>query len=193
MTFQQINYPVTYEVDTPETLSRWLWLFKWILVIPHLIILSILGFVALIAVFFAWFAIIFTGKCPRGVFDFVLQVMRWNARVGGYLSHFTDEYPPFSMDALPEYPVRLDVPYSDHSDRLTVFFRAILYIPHYIILGILASVIWLVMLVHIVIVVFTGKPNTGVLRFLVGYNRWNTRVSMYLLLATDKYPPFSLD
>jgi hypothetical protein len=191
MTLQQGTYPIVYDVDTPEILSRWKWLIKWILVIPQVIVVGILGFVAMIAVFIAWWVILFTGRYPRGLFDFVVKVMRWNYRINGYSSHYTDRYPGFSMDEMPQYPVRLTVPYPERSSRLTVFFRWFLAIPHFIILGILGYVIGLVWLAHILIVLFTGKPNADVFRFLVGYSRWSARVSMYLFLTTDRYPPFA--
>ena len=90
----EIDYP-----DVERDLNRWLPLVKWFLAIPHFVVLSILGALALFAVIFAWFAILFTGRYPRGLFDFVVGFMRWGLRVGAYSSLLvTDEYPPFSLD-----------------------------------------------------------------------------------------------
>jgi hypothetical protein len=89
----EIDYP-----DAQRDLNRWLPLVKWLLAIPHFVLLVFLGIGALFAVIFAWFAILFTGTYPRGLFDFVEGVFRWSARVGGYAFLLvTDRYPPFSL------------------------------------------------------------------------------------------------
>jgi hypothetical protein len=88
-----IDYP-----DVPTQLNRWLPLVKWLLAIPHFIVLAFLFLAAIFVTVFAWFAILFTGRYPRGAFDFVVGVMRWHNRVAGYaLLLVTDQYPPFSL------------------------------------------------------------------------------------------------
>lgn len=88
-----IDYP-----DVPRDLNRFLPLVKWILVIPHIIVLVFIGIAAVFAVIFAWFAILFTGRYPRGLFDFVEGFLRWGTRVTGYAFLLaTDRYPPFSL------------------------------------------------------------------------------------------------
>ena len=101
------HYPSTDEeqavhLDFPypdaRQLNQWLPLIKWLLAIPHYFVLIFLGIGALGAIIIAWFAIVFTGKYPRSLFDFVVGVMRWSNRVTGYaLVLVTDEYPPFSL------------------------------------------------------------------------------------------------
>ena len=92
------EYPgVTLEVDTPGKLSRVTTFFRLILVIPHLIVLYVLITVAAVLIVIAWFAILFTGRFPRGMFDFVVGVYRWRTRVAGYMFLFTDRYPPFAL------------------------------------------------------------------------------------------------
>jgi hypothetical protein len=91
------EYAVTYEVDYPERLSRWKIFVKWLLAIPHFIILFFLDFVTLVMLVIAWFAILFTGRYPRGLFDFVVGVTRWNQRANAYIYLLRDEYPPFSL------------------------------------------------------------------------------------------------
>ncbi len=89
----EIDYP-----DVKRDLNRWLPLVKWFLAIPHYIVLALLAIIALFAVVFAWFAILFTGRYPRGLFDFVVGVGRWGLRVGAYAFLLvTDQYPPFSL------------------------------------------------------------------------------------------------
>ena len=89
----ELDYP-----DAAQDLNRWLPLVKWLLAIPHYIVLAVLGVAAFICVVIAWFAIIFTGRYPRGLFNFVLGVHRWGLRVGAYMWLLTtDRYPPFSL------------------------------------------------------------------------------------------------
>jgi hypothetical protein len=86
--------------DAREGLNRWLPLVKWLLAIPHYVILVFLTLAAIVSVIVAWFAILFTGRYPRGLFDFVEGVFRWWNRVIGYAFVLvTDEYPPFSLSA----------------------------------------------------------------------------------------------
>lgn len=88
-----IRYP-----DVPADLNRWLVLVKWLLAIPHYIVLAFLGLAAFVCIVIAWFAILFTGRYPRGLFDFVVGVGRWGTRVGAYAFLLaTDRYPPFSL------------------------------------------------------------------------------------------------
>ena len=85
--------------DAKRDLNRWLPLVKWFLAIPHYIVLFLLYLATIVVVIFAWFAILFTGRYPRGIFDFVEGVIRWHNRVVGYaFILITDRYPPFSMD-----------------------------------------------------------------------------------------------
>lgn len=89
----EIDYP-----DVKEDLNRWLPLVKWLLAIPHYIVLVVLGVIAIFAIIIAWFAILFTGRYPRGLFDYVVGVGRWGLRVQAYVSLLvTDRYPPFSL------------------------------------------------------------------------------------------------
>jgi hypothetical protein len=86
--------------DAKRDLNRWLPLVKWFLAIPHFIVLIFLYIAAIVAAVAAWFAIVFTGRYPRGIFDFVQGVLRWHNRVAAYaLVLVTDRYPPFSLSA----------------------------------------------------------------------------------------------
>jgi hypothetical protein len=95
---QQVHIEIDYP-DVPRDLNRWLPLVKWLLAIPHFLVLVVLSVGAFIAVVIAWFAILFTGHYPRGLFDFVVGVGRWWLRVDAYAFLLvTDRYPPFSLD-----------------------------------------------------------------------------------------------
>ncbi len=95
---QSVHIEIPYP-DVPKDLNRWLPLVKWFLAIPHYIILFFLGIAAIVCVVIAWFAILFTGRYPRGFFDFVVGVARWSLRVAAYAVLLTtDRYPLFSLD-----------------------------------------------------------------------------------------------
>ncbi len=187
-------YPVVLEIDQPpETMSRGLWLIKWLLAFPHYIALAFLLVALLFVLIGAWVMILVTGRFPRSMFDFVVGVNRWSTRVSLYLSLVTDRYPPFTTGEVADYPVRLHVEYPEHSSRLLALFRWILAIPHFIIINVLLDLLWVVVLIAGVLLLFTGRFNPDLFRLIYGINRWSTRVNLYGQLATDEYPPFSLD
>jgi hypothetical protein len=196
---------MTLEIPRPEKQSRltnfplFIGLFiRYILLIPHWAILYFLGLAAGVVGFIAHFAILFTGNYPRGLFNFVLGIQRWNVNVGAYAVSLRDEYPPFSMDA-GEYPVTYDVAYPEKLNRLLNFpilgiiIRFILLIPHFIAVLFIALVGYLIMFIAPFAILFTGSYPAGMHKFVTGMTRWNQRLSVYLASMTDKYPPFSLE
>jgi len=186
------GYPLRFDIEYPEQLSRWLIFIKWLLAVPHFLILYALGSVANVITFIAFFAILFTGRYPRGLFDFVVNIYRWQENVFAYYALFRDEYPPFSWEP-GKYPVTFEVEYSENLSRWMIFVKWLLAIPHIIILVFLyvaALVVWVIVWFAIL---FTGRFPRGLFDFLVGVNRWGLRVNAYaFLLLRDDYPPFSL-
>jgi Domain of unknown function (DUF4389) len=207
-------YPVTLEGDLEPNLSRWLWLVKWLLVIPHLIVLAFLWLAAAICWLIALFAILFTGRYPRGLFDFILGVMRWTWRVGfySYYALGTDRYPPFTLGPAPDYPARLEVDYPGRLSRGLVLVKWwLLVIPQAIIVGIFIGgwgwgaaedntgwagtwgLVEILVLIAGVALLFTNRYPRGIFDFVLGLDRWAARVAAYVLLMRDEYPPFRLD
>ena len=197
------QFPLSFQAKHSETLSPALWLVKWFLLIPHLVVLGFLwmGFVC------SWglslVAILFTGRYPRGLFEYNVGVLRWTWRVGfyGYQALGTDRYPPFTLRA-GGYPADLDIPYPEKlSRRLALVKWWLLAIPHYVIVGVLLGGIglhWggLVLILTLfagVMLLFTSRYPADLFKIIVGANRWSFRVLAYVALMTDRYPPFSLE
>lgn len=182
-------YPVQYDVEYPQQLSRWLVLIKWLLVIPHFVVLYFLQLALGIVTFIAFFAILFTAKYPRSMFDFAVGVRRWNANVTTYLYLLRDEYPPFSIDP-GEYPARYEVAYQEQFSRWLPFVKWLLIIPHVIVLAFVGIVLLFVLIIAWFAILFTARYPEGLFRYAAGTLRWNERVNAYTLLLTDNYPPF---
>jgi hypothetical protein len=187
-------------------LSRWLWLVKWVLVIPHYIILALLWVAFLVVTVVAGFAILFTGRYPASLFQFTVGVLRWNWRVAFYAYGVlgTDRYPPFTL-ARSDYPAEFDVAYPLKLSHWKVLFKSWLFVlPQLLIVGALTgsaansstasiSLLSLLVCVAAVILLFTGVYRLGIFDLLMGINRWSLRTITYAALMSDKYPPFRLD
>ena len=206
------TYPARLDGRLDEP-SRWLWLVKWILVIPHVIVLSVLWLVAVVLTFVAGVAILFTGVYPRSIFDFNVGVMRWTWRVAFYgISAFgTDRYPPFSLQTDPTYPADFAVDYPERLSRGLVLVKWwLLAIPHYLVVALLAGgwgvgvdngearvagtgLVALLAVIAMVITVFRRQYPQQLFDFIMGMNRWCFRVLAYAALLRDEYPPFRFD
>src|SRR3990170_1227284 len=185
------GYPLRYDVEYPENLSRWLIFVKWLLAIPHLFVLYVLGAVAGICTFIAFFAILFTRRYPRGLFDFVVNVNRWNANVGAYVGLLRDDYPPFSWEP-GQYAVTYEVDYPEELNRWLPLIKWLLAIPHYIVLLFLLIGVYVALIIAWFAILFTKRFPRGLFDLIVGVARWQYRVNAYTGLLRDEYPPFSL-
>jgi hypothetical protein len=213
---QPDNYPVRVRGDLDPRLSRWQWLVKWILAVPHYIVLFLLTIAVVVVWVIALFAILITGKYPRALFDFSVGVMRWRWRVAFYAltALGTDKYPPFSLRSKAEYPADLEVDYPEHLSRGLVLIKWwLLAIPHYLILFAIFAAGWravmlnpnatvayvsppliaILLVIAAVGLLFTGGFPKGLYDLVIGLSRWGIRVRTYSTLLRDEYPPFRLD
>jgi hypothetical protein len=196
-------YPLTLKGELDTSLSRWLWLVKWFLLIPHFIILIALWIAFCVVWIIALFAILFTGKFPKSLFEFNVGVLRWTWRVGfySYMALGTDRYPPFSLK--PEgYPADLEVKYPEELSKGLVLIKWwLLAFPHYLITAFFSGgagprtggLILLLVLFAGIKLLFVGGHHQDIFSLVMKMNRWCFRVGAYVSLMTDEYPPFRLD
>ncbi len=185
------TYPVVYQQSPPVERNRLTVFFRLFMLIPHWIWLCIYGIGAFLVVICAWFAILFTGRYPAGMYEFVAGFLRYSTRVNAYSYLLVDEYPPFDGGEHPEYAIQVSIaPAPEQLNRLTTFFRWLLFIPVYIVVYVFTIWIQLVSIAIWFVAVITGKTSPGLteaIRFPVAYT---VRASAYGLLLTDGFPPF---
>ncbi|TFD59207.1 DUF4389 domain-containing protein [Cryobacterium suzukii] len=212
-------YPAALTGHLDPVLSRGLWLIKWLLAVPHFVLLAGLWFAFLVTTVVAAFAILFTGRYPRSIFHFNVGVLRWSWRVSfyAYSALGTDRYPPFTL-ARTDYPADFDVEYPERLSRGLVLVKSwLLAIPHLVLLTVLVgggtawaypwggdggpdaggtdgvSLLGILVVVAGVILLFTGRYQRPLFNVIMGVNRWVFRVVTYTALLRDEYPPFRLD
>jgi hypothetical protein len=206
-----MEYPVSVSIEPAITnRNRLTTAFRLILAIPHIILVGgvgigaaysgdsrtsvggqtgLLGAVAWFLAIVSWFMIVFTGQHIAGIRQFTAFYLRWRVRALSYLMLLGDQYPPFG-DA--SYPASIDIvdPVAPRN-RLTVGFRLLLGIPHFIVLAFLLVAWWITAMIAWLLILITGNYPTGLYDFGVGILRWSLRVEAYMLLMVDDYPPFS--
>ncbi|PFG43745.1 uncharacterized protein DUF4389 [Isoptericola jiangsuensis] len=212
--------PVLVDADPPTDLSRGLWLVKWLLLFPHVVVLVFLWLAFVVLTVVAFVAILFTARYPAWIFRFTAGVLRWSWRVSyyGYGALGTDRYPPFTLADVPDYPARLEITPPGRLSRGLVLVKWwLLALPHYAVvtlfLGASGSrtletasgetvvvdvppypgLVGLLVLFAAVVLLFRARYPRGMFDLVMGMQRWVWRVTVYAGLMTDVYPPFRLD
>jgi hypothetical protein len=188
-------YPISYEVDPAlEGRNRLTSFFRYIVAIPWLIVAYIYGIVAEICAIIAWFAIVFTGRYPEGLYNFNAGYMRMAGRTNSFLYLLTDEFPPFGGEEGPGYPVRIGIPAPlGQYSRVKTGFRLIIGIPVMLLAFVQAIILYVVAIIAWFAILFTGKLGEGLFNPMRSAMAYLIRTTGYFLLITEDYPPFSYE
>ncbi|MGZ5341218.1 MAG: DUF4389 domain-containing protein, partial [Solirubrobacterales bacterium] len=186
-------YPVTYSADIPiEGRNRLSVGLRYLFALPVMIVATIFGIGAYLAAFVAWFAIVFTGKYPEGLYDFNAKFVRLASRATSYLNLATDESPPLNGDEDPSYTVQVGTPAPlAEYDRVKTGLRLIIGIPVFLLNYVQGIIAGVVSLIAWFAIVFTGKMPEGLVKPLHGAIAYQTKALAYMMLLTEDYPPFS--
>jgi len=188
-------YPVSYAADPAlEGRNRLTSFFRIIVSLPWYIVASIYGWVAEIAAIIAWFAIVFTGRYPEGIYNFNAGYLRMYSRTYSFMHLMTDEWPPFGGEEAPGYPIRIGIaPPLDTYSRLKTGLRLIIGIPVMLLAIVQAVILWVCALIAWFAILFTGKLAEGLFSPMRAALAYLTRATGYFLLLTEDYPPFSYE
>jgi Domain of unknown function (DUF4389) len=181
---------LTLDIDRQDEYSRWLPLVKWLLVIPHLFVLIFVAIGAAFVVLFSFFAVIITGRFPRGAFDYLVGAYRWGVRVNAYALLMVDPYPPFSLQPDPEYPARLELDYPEQVERWRPLVAWLLIIPYAFLAYLIGIVAAFCTLFAFFAILFTKRYPQGLFDIVLISARWNARAIAYSHFALTKYPAF---
>lgn len=189
------SYPVRVELDHGLEVDRWRPFVNWILAIPHFIVLYVLGILMSVVWFITFFAVLFTGRIPDGLFDFHVMYWRYTWRTYSFMAGLRGDYPPFDFQTTGHEPdvARFEADRPGRLSRVLIFVKWLLAIPHYIVIALLAVAAFFAWGVGALAVLVTGRWPESIQHLLVGLSRWSFRVNCYVYLLTDEYPPFSLD
>ena len=184
------EYPLQLEIDYPDRLSRLLIFVKWLLLIPHYIALLVLGIGAYVVWIISFFAVLITGSYPAGMFNYMVGVYRWTARVNAYQFFITDAYPPFTLEDDPNYPVRVQMPYPETIARWRPLVNWLLGIPAILGLLVLGIAAYVGIFLSWFVILITGRIPEGLFDLTGVFIRWQLRVNVYIYWMTETYPPF---
>ncbi|MFE0176592.1 DUF4389 domain-containing protein [Streptomyces sp. NPDC059002] len=195
--------PVRLWTEYDPVPSRWLWLVKWLLAIPHYLVLLFLWIAFFLVTVVAFFAVLITGGYPRALFGFNVGVLRWSWRVEYYAygTLGTDRYPPFALRDVPDYPAHLEIDHPARLSRGLVLVKWwLLVLPQLAVVLLLSGgyrfnggLAGLLAFYAGVTLLFRGHYPKGMYDLNIGLHRWVVRVMAYGSLLTDVYPPFRLD
>jgi hypothetical protein len=198
MYLSPMAYPAELELDADLRIANWRPLVHWLLVIPHMIVVQVLGYVAPVVAVISWFAIVFTGNLPAGLANVQCMIIRYGARTYSYGLWLRQPYPPFEFATTPEDPggdpLRVELrPALEGRNRLTVALRLLWVIPAAIFVMVLLVGAAVAAFLSFFAVLFTGRYPAGLRDFVVKVGLACLRVAAYTYLLTDEYPPFALE
>ena len=190
------DYPATLDLEAPLEVANWRPLVHWLLAIPHYFVTYALKFFAGVLTFLAFFAILFTKKYPESMFNVVVMAYRYEWRVNSYAWFMRESYPPFTFDTVAadprDDPASLSVAYPQDLNRWLPLVKWLLAIPHFIVLVIRMIAALVVAIGSFFVVLFTGRHNERMRRYLIDVSRYQFRINSYVALMRDEYPPFAL-
>jgi hypothetical protein len=190
VTPQNPDYPTQLEIDYPDRLSRLLPFVKWLLAIPHYLIMYVLGIAAAIGWLLAAIAVLFTGTYPLGLFNFLAGFERWRVRISAYLTLMTDRYPPFSLADDPSYPVRMQVVYPERVARWRPLLNWLLVFPASICMLAIVLLGFVCVFIAFFAILFTARYPRGLFNVVLVGHRWYVRITIFSFGMTAAYPPF---
>ena len=186
------EYPLQADIEHQEEYSRFMPLIKWLLLLPHYIVLFVLGIAALVVTFISFFAVIVTRRYPRGMFEFVVGVHRWAWRVQAYLLLMTDAYPPFTLADDPAYPASFEIDYPEEGTaRWRPLFAWLIAIPYLIVAYIIFYLAEILVFFAFFTILFAKKFPAGMFDIVLIAMRWQARGNAYIYWLTTRYPPFA--
>ena len=190
--------PVSLDFRGPREINRWRPLFHWLLVIPHLLVLWVLGVLASVCMFVALLTVLFTKSIPDQLFGLIVMIYRYSWRVTSYALWMREDYPPFDFTATPDdngmdpHTV-LEIQYPEELNRFGPLYKWFLALPHFVVIWFVAIGAVFVAIWAFFAVLFTGLYPAGARDYLVGLQRWTLRVQAYAGFLRDEYPPFSME
>jgi hypothetical protein len=186
------GYPLRADVEHQVEYSRFLPLIKWLLLIPHFIVLIVLGILAMLVTLVSFFVVIITRRYPRGMFNFVVGVHRWAWRVQAYLLLMTDRYPPFTLEDDPDYPAHFEIDYPEEGTaRWRPLLSWLLVIPYFIAAYIIFYLAEIVVFFAFFAILFVKRYPEGMFDIVLIAMRWQAKANAYLYWLTTEYPPFA--
>ena len=192
------SYPLQLEFHADRRITRWRPFVQWLLAIPHLMIAWALRSLRQALTLISLFAVLFTKRIPRPIFDAIVMTYRYEWRAMSYAFFMHEDYPPFDFDLSSdddriEIHTSLRLTYPEHLDRWKPLYKWFLAIPHYFVLAALFVAACVSVIVGLFAVLITGEYPEGIRDFLVNVYRYALRVEAYVGFLTDRFPPFSLD
>jgi hypothetical protein len=186
------EYPLRADIEHQEEYARFLPLVKWLLLVPHYVVLFVLGILAFLVAIVSFFAVIVTRRYPPGMFDFMVGVNRWAWRVQAYLLLMTDRYPPFTLADDPDYPAMFEIDYPEEGTaRWRPLFAWLLVIPYLIVAYIIFYLAQILVFFAFFTILFAKRFPEGMFDIVLVAMRWMARANAYAYWLTTRYPPFA--